>query len=215
MANCKEIKAIIDLYLDNSADDPQKKELFSHLQICEGCRNRFEETSRLHSMIKSVPTMKLPEGFRRKLITRIQDEGHDRQRNVIPLRNLRFSAISWASAAILVLLILSIVWLTHNPERAVAASEIHVVSPRENAVVEQQYVDISAAFTLDDLKNIRVILDGRDVTDYTEINEGFFIYTSDTLQSGYHIATVQVIDSDGMPITERSWSFYVIQSEPS
>ena len=87
------------------------------------------------------------------------------------------------------------------------------MSPREDAVIEEQYVDISAAHNLDELTKIRVILDSRDVTHATEINDSFLIYTSDALQSGYHMATVQITDDEGVPITQRSWAFYVMQSD--
>jgi hypothetical protein len=216
MASCKRFKALTNLYLDGEADDGQTQMLFSHMEGCERCRNRFEEIRNLHSAIRSVPTVDLPDGFRSAVIARIQSDVQATRR-IAPTRRrfIGFPVTGWAGAAATILLIFAIGWYIHNPEPALAVPEIHIVSPRVDAVVEQQYVDISAAFTSGDLKNVRVILDSKDVTEATEVNEDFLIYTSDALQSGHHMATVQITDSKGVPISQRSWAFYVMRSESS
>gem|GEM_PF-1853416 len=216
MASCRRFKALINLYLDGEADDGQTQTLFSHMESCERCRNRFEEIRSLHSAIKSVPTVDLPDGFRSAVIARIQSDVRA-TRPVAPTRrrSIGFPVMGWAGAAAAILLAFAIVWYIYNPEPALAVPEIHIVSPREDAVVEQQYVDISAAFTTGDLKNVRVILDSKDVTEATEVNQDFLIYTSDALQTGHHMATVQITDNKGVPISQRSWAFYIIPSESS
>jgi len=214
MASCRIFKALIDLYLDGEADDGQTQMLFSHMESCERCRDRFEEVKGLHNTIKSVPTVDLPDGFRSAVIARIQSDV-EATRRVAPTRrrSIGFPVMGWAGATAAILLVFAIAWYIYNPQPALAVPEIHIVSPFEDAVVEQQYVDISAAFTSGDLRNIRVILDSKDVTDATEVNEDFLIYTSDALQSGYHMATVQITDNKGVPVSQRSWAFYVIRPE--
>jgi hypothetical protein len=91
-------------------------------------------------------------------------------------------------------------------------TEIQIVSPREDSVVEQQNVDISAALISDNEVIVQVILDGKDVTDATEVSKDFLIYTSDALKDGYHKVVIQVVDNKGISIA-RSWKFYVIGSE--
>jgi hypothetical protein len=91
-------------------------------------------------------------------------------------------------------------------------TEIQIVSPREDSVVEQQSVDISAALISDNEVIVQVILDGKDVTDATEVSRDFLIYTSDALKDGYHKVVIQVVDNKGISIS-RSWKFYVIGSE--
>jgi predicted anti-sigma-YlaC factor YlaD len=221
MASCRKFKALIDLYLDGEADDRQTEILFSHMRNCEGCRDRFEEVENLHRAIKSAPALELPGDFRSAVMARIQSERRRRPSRSMGdflHRFIGFPAVmSWAGAAVAILLVSAIAWYIYNPGPALAVPEIHIVSPREDAVVEQQYVDISAAFTFSigvyprPLKNIRVILDTRDVTDATEVNEDFLIYTSDALQSGYHMATIQITDNTGAPVSQRSWAFYVIR----
>jgi anti-sigma factor RsiW len=205
MASCRKFKSLIDLYLDGEADSRQARTLFSHIEDCERCRARFEETRRLHHAIKSVPSVDLPDGFRRAVLERIRNEDYRHRRSV-----RLFPAISWASAVAAILLTAAILWYVHSPETVLAVPEIQIVSPREDAVIEKPYVDISAVFGPDgEAKNIQVILDGRDVTHATEINEDFLIYASDALQSGYHMVTVQIMDERGSPVTQRSWAFYV------
>lgn len=208
MTSCRKFKSLINLYLDSEADSRQARTLFSHIENCEGCWARFQETRRLHHAVKSVPSIDLPDGFRRTVLERIQNEGYRRHRSV-----RLFPAISWAGAVAAILLVGAVLWYMHSPEPVLAVPEIQIVSPREDAVIEKPYVDISAVFSPDgEAKNIQVILDGRDVTHTTEINEDFLIYASDALQSGYHMVTVQIMDSKGSPITQRSWAFYVYSS---
>jgi len=58
-----------------------------------------------------------------------------------------------------------------------------------------------------------VILDGKDVTDATEISEDFLIYTSDALSDGYHKVVINADDEKGKPLAQRSWKFYIIPPE--
>jgi hypothetical protein len=96
---------------------------------------------------------------------------------------------------------------------ALAKPEILIVSPKEDAVIEEKNVDISAVIDSVGTTNIRVILDGKDVTDSTEISKDFLIYTSDTLSDGYHKVVINADDEKGKSITQRSWKFFVIPSE--
>ena len=215
MTSCRKFRSLINLYLDSEADSRQTRVLFSHIENCETCRARLEETRKLHHAMESVPSVDLPDGFRRVVLERIQNEGYRRHRSVLPgVRGIfpdrLFPAISWAGAVAAILLVAAVLWYVHSPEPVLAIPEIQIVSPREDAVIEKPYVDISAVFGPDgEAKNIQVILDGRDVTHATEINEDFLIYASDALQSGYHTVIVQIMDNKGSPITQRSWAFYV------
>ena len=101
---------------------------------------------------------------------------------------------------------------TAKTEAQTTKTEIQIVSPREDSVVEQQSVDISAALISDNEVIVQVILDGKDVTDATEVSKDFLIYTSDALKDGYHKVVIQVVDNKGISIA-RSWKFYVIGSE--
>ena len=206
MSSCRKFRSLIDLYLDGEADDHQKRTLVSHTEGCKECRERIEEVKNLHAAIKSVPRETLPASFRGELLGRMRTMETRRERHPHLL-----IAMGWTAA---VLLIVGFAWrVTRDPGDIPAVPEIHIVSPWEDAVVEREYVDISVAYDPGEARNIRVILDSKDVTDDTEINEDFLIYASDSLRSGYHMATVWIADGKGAPVAERSWSFYVMPSE--
>jgi len=189
MESCRRFGKLIDLYLDGEADETHTKMLLSHTENCKRCRDKLEETKKLHSIVKSAGSPKLPDGFHRAVIARIHSEVLQRNRafGISPI-------FVWLGTVTTILLIIAGAWYVQRGEPTIPF-ELHIVSPREDAVVEQQYADISVAFTASDVRNIQVILDGKDVTDATEINEDFLIYTSDILPYGYHVASVQITDS--------------------
>jgi len=210
MVSCRKFRKLIDLYLDGEANDYQAQTLLSHMENCEQCRKRYEEVKSLNNAIMSVPALEVPDGFRNSVLAGIQREEIREQRSI------GFSHVmGWSGAAVAAILIFAVAWYLYSPQTAVAVPDIHIVSPQEDAAIEQQYVDISVAFNSTEAKDVRVILDGRDVTDATEINEEFLIYASDALESGYHMATVQITDDKGVPLSQRSWAFYVFVIESS
>ena len=212
MVNCRQSRKLINLYLDDEADDSQTKTMFLHIEECRKCQARFEEVEKLHNTIKSVPDAELPASFRGLVMESIRlEEPEHRHRFAI-----RRPVMLWGSVAIMVILIFAMTWrVYHTSEVAQDIPEIYIVSPREDSVVSQSYVDISAAFNPASVESIRVILDGKDITEATEVNEDFIIHASDELRSGYHIATVQIMGHKGTPITQRSWAFYIMETEPS
>lgn len=209
MANCKNFVKLINLYLDSEASEEQVKILFSHLQECPKCHQKLEEVKELHNSIKSIPAIKLPQGFHSQIMDSLQKASIKKSR----LEVLR-PAMSLIGIAVTAMLVMVIAWIIYNPKSAMANPEIHIVSPSKEAVIDKQYVDISAVFNDIDIRKIRVILDSKDVTEATEINQEFLIYTSDNLQSGYHIANIQIMDNKGVPVIQRSWAFYIMPSEP-
>jgi len=208
MVNCRQSRKLIDLYLDGEADVSQTKRMFLHMKECRECQARFEEVEKLHNTIKSVPDAELPAGFRNLVMESIRPENHRFA--------IRRPVMLWGSVVVLVILILAMTWrVYHTSEVIQDIPEIYIVSPREDSVVDQSYVDISAAFSPASVDSIRVILDGKDVTEVTEVNEDFIIHASDELRSGYHIATVLIMGHKGTPINQRSWAFYIMQTESS
>lgn len=213
MVNCRQSRKLIDLYLDGEADDSQTETMFLHIKECRKCQARFEEVEKLHNTIKSVPDAELPASFRSLVMDSIRlEKPEHHQRFAIPR-----PVMLWGGIAIMLVLIFTMTWRLyyHTSEVAQDIPEICIVSPREDSVVGQSYVDISAAFNPANMDSIRLILDGKDVTEATEVNQDFIIHASDELRSGYHIATVQIMGHKGTPITQRSWAFYIMETEPS
>lgn len=216
MASCKKFSELINLYLDGEANDEQSQTLFSHLEECIQCRKRLDKVKAFNDNIRAIPIVKPPEGFHNQIMASLQNADAKKSHIEIlrPVMNL-------AGIAVAIIMVVAIAWnISSNKESSLEIAsispnpEIYIVSPAEEGVVDRQYVDISAAFNDIDINKIRVILDTKDVTEATEINREFLIYTSDDLQSGYHIATIQIVDNKGAPLVQRSWTFYVISSEP-
>jgi hypothetical protein len=212
MISCRKNRAIINLYLDGEADVHQKELLFSHIEVCESCNVKLEESKKFHDLITSVATINSPSNLSRLIALRLRDEDKEKKLLAFPL-------LAWTGITAIILVILfSAMW--HNNQKTIiptniqtAKAEIQIVSPREDSVVEQQSMDISAALISNDSVNVHVILDGKDVTDATEISKDFLVYTPDALKEGYHKVFIQAVNDNGTYITHRSWEFFVIASE--
>lgn len=216
MWNCNKTRAFIDLYLDGNADYLQTKSLFSHIETCERCRARLEESQKLHKMIKSVSNINPPSDLRRSILSRMRSEDAPsyiskyRENFIEKQRIFPFPIAVVMSILAVITAILFITVSQDKPKVNLAKSEIHVVSPKEDSIIDQRNVDISAVFSAVGVSEIKVILDGEDVTDYTDISKDFLIYTSNTLKDGHHKVIIEVADDKGKSLVQQSWEFFVI-----
>jgi hypothetical protein len=221
--NCRKIRGLINIYLDDEANSKQKELVLLHTQTCKECNFIFNETQKLNNLLTSVPAIKHPSNLHSSIMSRVTSDSCKEKKAFFA-----FPVSAWAGVATLILVIaLSSMLIfrdksegtsnivTKKPETniALAKPEILIVSPKEDAVIEEKNVDISAVIDSVGTTNIRVILDGKDVTDATEISKDFLIYTSDTLSDGYHKVVINADDEKGKSITQRSWKFFVIPSE--
>jgi len=223
MRNCNKIRAFIDLYLDGNADYLQTKSLFSHIETCARCRAKLEESQRLHGTIKSLSNISPPSYLRNSIISRIQTDGMQKgtesylskyRANFIERQRIFSFPISVVTSILIVIMVILYVAVSQDkPKTNLVRSEIHVVSPKEDSVTDQRNVDISAVVAGNGANEIKVILDGEDVTDYTEINSDFLIYTSNALKDGHHKVVSEVADNKGRSLAQHSWKFLVIGLE--
>ena len=227
---CRKIKQLIDAYLDREAVTPaQQERMMIHMQACTQCRRHYERTEQLQSLVRLSPTESLPSDFRSTLMVGLEANETDvTQRSALLGRifaNTLHRAVLQVVSVTTMLLLIAGLWFgrsmlpSSNPHEISIAQvlQIHVVSPSEDAVVGTNGFDVSAAFySLEDSPrpdyNVRILLDAEDVTDATEVNEDFVIYTPDPLEPGHHLATIQLLDASGMPALQRSWTFYVLPS---
>lgn len=219
--SCKKAKELIDLYLDGEADNQQKDLLFSHIKTCQKCGIKLDESQAFNNVIKSLPKIKHPDYLHKSIMSRIETEGYNKKIRIFPI-------MAWSGVVIIIMaLAFSFILIKHEPKsykikKNVILSKtemdqgfppkINIVSPKEDSVIDNQYIDISAVLSLADTKNIRIILDGKDVTEETDISSDFLIYTSDAIEEGHHKVIIQAFDKKGKPSIERSWKFYVIPS---
>jgi len=218
--SCRKIEKLIEIYLDGELESQQNDLVFSHVQTCDKCNSRLNESRKLNKVLTSLSPRKHPSYLHGSIMSRLQTETCKEK------KRFEFPISAWAGVATLIMVIvLSTVLLFRNsPEKinpeitlaphtentAETLPEIYIVSPKENSVVDEQSVDISAVISLANASNIRVILDGKDVTDSTEIGNDFLIYTSDLLEDGNHKIVINASGKKGKSAVQRSWEFYVV-----
>ena len=82
--NCKKIKKLFQLYIDDALTFGEKQLVEKHLEKCSACRAELKSLSATVKFIKSLPEVSTPPNFTEKLMSKIsQIEEKDRER-VIP-----------------------------------------------------------------------------------------------------------------------------------
>ncbi|GAI33523.1 unnamed protein product, partial [marine sediment metagenome] len=109
--NCKKIKKLLQLYIDNTLTFGEKQLVEKHLEKCSTCRAELKSLSAILRLIKSLPEVSAPANFTEKLMTNISQIEEEEREKVIPawqisLKNLwstpryRYSLVSILTAAV-------------------------------------------------------------------------------------------------------------------
>ena len=109
--NCKKIKKLLQLYIDNTLTFGEKQIVEKHLEKCSECRAELKSLSATVRLIKSLPEVSTSQDFTEKLMSKIsQIEEKERERIIpawqISLKNLwstpryRYSLVSILTAAV-------------------------------------------------------------------------------------------------------------------
>ena len=69
--DCKDFDYYISLYIDDMLEEQDKEELENHLKQCKICRESFQETQDVISMVNSLEPEPVPHGFKDKLFSRM------------------------------------------------------------------------------------------------------------------------------------------------
>jgi len=109
--NCKKIKKLLQLYIDNTLTFGEKQIVEKHLEKCSTCRAELKSLSATVRLIKSLPEVSTSPDFTEKLMSKIsQIEEKERERIIpawqISLKNLwstpryRYSLVSILTVAV-------------------------------------------------------------------------------------------------------------------
>ena len=109
--NCKKIKKLLKLYIDNTLTFGEKQIVEKHLEKCSECRAELKSLSATVRLIKSLPEVSTSPDFTEKLMSKIsQIEEKERERIIpawqISLKNLwstpryRYSLVSILTVAV-------------------------------------------------------------------------------------------------------------------
>jgi len=109
--NCKNIKKLLQLYLDEALTFGEKQLVEKHLETCPACRAELKSLSAVVRLIKSLPEISTPPDFTDKLMSKISQIKEKERERVIPawqmsLKNLwgtpryRYSLVSILTVAV-------------------------------------------------------------------------------------------------------------------
>lgn len=95
---CKEIKELFDLYIDNEIKEKDRKLLVSHLESCDECKKELAEYMALSDKVQGLEVLEVPEGFHSTLMEKIKEEN---KANPVKVKKekKKFNFNSWGTIA--------------------------------------------------------------------------------------------------------------------
>jgi len=72
--NCKKIKKLLQLYIDNALTFGEKQQVEQHLEECSACRTELKSLSATAKLIKSLPEVSTPPDFTQNIMAKISQE---------------------------------------------------------------------------------------------------------------------------------------------
>lgn len=87
---CKNIKKLLQLYIDNALTFVEKQMVEEHLKKCSACRAKLKSLSSIVKMIESLPQISPPPDFTEKVMSKISQIKKMRREKELfqPSRNL-------------------------------------------------------------------------------------------------------------------------------
>ena len=109
--NCKKIKKLLQLYIDDALTFGEKQLVEQHLEECSACRAELKSLSATVRLIKSLPEVSASPDFTEKLMSKISQIKEKERERIIPawqisLKNLwstpryRYSLVSILTLAV-------------------------------------------------------------------------------------------------------------------
>lgn len=109
--NCKKIKKLLQLYIDDSLTFGEKQLVEKHLEKCSECQAELKSLSAVVRLIKSLPEVSTSPNFTENLMSKISQIEEEERERIIPawqmsLKNLwstpryRYSLVSILSLAV-------------------------------------------------------------------------------------------------------------------
>jgi TonB family protein len=137
--SCRDIRPLLDRYVDGEADPAQAERVRGHLDACADCRRELAELERLSHLVREVHHPELAEDYwelhRRRVWKRIREDGRPPQRFYRP-------SFVWpklatlAGAAMVVLVVVVAGWRMLGEKRLLMTEP--VVGSKAPAVVSEQ-----------------------------------------------------------------------------
>jgi hypothetical protein len=72
--DCKKIKKLLQLYIDDALTFGEKQQVEQHLEECSACRTELKSLSATAKLIKSLPEVSTPPDFTQNIMAKISQE---------------------------------------------------------------------------------------------------------------------------------------------
>ena len=80
MMRCKEVKELLEAYVENELSRDQKKAVETHISGCESCKKELATTQSIPRLISSLSTPPVPEDIIPNVVERMHGEPTDQHR---------------------------------------------------------------------------------------------------------------------------------------
>jgi len=150
--NCKKIKNLLQLYIDDALTFGERQLVAEHLEGCSACRTELKSLSSIVQMVESLPEVSTPPDFTENLMTKISREeieiqstwlDHLKKQVTIPQFSFRFAGAA-AITAIFVFLAFTFLF---NPSSL----------PGQKEAIAQQ---VEVTFTISGIKANQIAVAG-------------------------------------------------------
>lgn len=75
---CNAAKRLISPYIDGELLEREREEFESHIKACDGCRNAFESSQRVHNLFAGAERFSAPYGFSTRVLVNLETKTHRR-----------------------------------------------------------------------------------------------------------------------------------------
>jgi anti-sigma factor RsiW len=84
---CNAVKRLISPYIDGELLEREREWFESHIKACDGCRNAFEESQRVHNLCVGAERFSAPYGFSTRVLANLGTKT-SRKEVLVPLFRL-------------------------------------------------------------------------------------------------------------------------------
>lgn len=151
--NCKKVKNLLSLYIDDMLEEDQAHSVREHLVTCDCCRQEYEELRAIVNCLQQLPTPPLPAFYEEKIRTALKS-GREEPQRWLP-KGRFFAAKRWAvlasTAAVFAVGILSFAYYqdamrdladTFSSERMLDASDASPYGVAEADSIKNSPLDV-------------------------------------------------------------------------
>ena len=106
--DCKYIKNLIPLYIDDEIDEKTRLEFEEHVNTCASCKHEIEAMSKALSILRSIPQVDLPSNFKEELHEKLVKAKNDGKlkNKLLFAKNTYLKAVSTIAACVLIIFVL-------------------------------------------------------------------------------------------------------------